>query len=289
MVQDNQEKTAQTLVDTLFGPEPTRRERQAAAVDEELPHYLFCDRDDSQPVLPLVDLPHYRPNVLKQLRISALIPYLDELSLFEKQWGYAKTRGTRENWCRWVEAEAVPVLDKLVAICQENDLLQPKSVYAYLHCDSEGDTVHIYGEHGAEPVLSIDMPRLANGSCAADKVCRADSGVRDTLAAVAVNMGRNASDMAKKWLSAGKEVDYKYLHGFALEMLRAMTEYTAAAVAREGCCLGQVCPLGTAKEGSAKVQSVLVKMLDASLIDVAFSRNYLMMPEYSSLALILPK
>lgn len=289
MVNDNQEKTAQILVDTLFGPEPTRRERHAAAVDEEMPHYLFCGQEENQPVLPLVDVPHYRPKVLKQSRISALIPYLDELSLFERQWEYVKTKGTRENWCRWVEAEAVPVLGRLVEICQENELLQPKSVYAYLHCDSEGDTVRIYAEHGAEPVLSIEMPRLANGFCAADKISRADSGIRDTIAGVAVNMGRNASDMAKKWLSAGKEVDYKYLHGFALEMLRAMTEYTAAAVAGEGCCLGDIYPLGTAKEGSAKVQSVLVKMLDAPLIDVAFSRNYLMMPEYSSLALILPK
>lgn len=289
MVQDNQEKTAQNLVDTLFGPEPTRRERHAAAVDEEMPHYLFRGHDRDQPVLPLVDLPHYRAKVLKQPRISALIPYLDELALFEKQWGYVKTQGTRENWCRWVEAEAVPVLDRLADICQECELLQPKSVYAYLHCDSQGDTVRIYGEHGADPVLCIDMPRLANGFCLADKISRAGSGVRDTLAGIAVNMGRNASDMAKKWLSAGKEVDYKYLHGFALEMLRAMTEYTAAVITKEGCCAGDVYPLGTAKEGSAKVQSVLVKMLDAPLIDVAFSRNYLMMPEYSALALVLPK
>lgn len=68
-----------------------------------------------------------------------------------------------------------------------------------------------------------------------------------------------------------------------------MTQYTAAVIAGEECCLGDVYGLGAAKQGAAKVQSALIKMLDASLIDIAFSRNYLMMPEYSSLALVLPR
>ena len=137
--------------------------------------------------------------------------------------------------------------------------------------------------------MEVEIPRLKNGVCLTDRLAEAGSGVFDTVAAVAVNMGRNTAEIAKSWLAAGKNVDYAYLQGFALEMLNAMTQYTASVIAAQGCCMGDVLSLGHAKQGNAKVQSALIKMLDASLIDIAFSRNYLMMPEYSALALVLPR
>lgn len=289
---NEKEFSAGRLVDTLFGPreELGGTARRQALAEEEMPHYLFDEREDGlQAVLPLIHVPHYRPKVISRKDVAGLIPYLDELALFERQWGFVKKEGSRENWCHWVDAQAVPVLEKLVRLSRKNQLLQPKAVYAYFFCAAENDTLYLYKEDQKEVFLTIDMPRLKNGVCAADKIARKDSGVFDTVAAVAVNMGRNATEMAKRWLAAGKEVDYRYLHGFALEMLNAMTRYVAALIAEEECCPGDVYSLGSAKQGVAKTQSALIKMLDAALIDIAFSRNYLMMPEYSSLALVFPR
>lgn len=284
--------SAGRLVDTLFGveEEPGRTARHQALAEEELPHYLFDGQADGrQAVLPLIYVPHYRSKVISQKNIADLIPYLDELALFERQWGFVKKGGSRENWCHWVDGEAVPVLEKLIRLSRKHQLLQPRALYAYFFCAAENETLYLYKDNQKDVFLTIDLPRLKNGVCAADKIARRDSGVFDTIAAVAVNMGRNATEMARRWLSAGKEVDYRYLHGFALEMLNAMTQYTATVIAGEECCLGDVYGLGSAKQGAAKVQSALIKMLDASLIDIAFSRNYLMMPEYSSLALVFPR
>lgn len=284
--------SAGRLVDTLFGveEEPGRTARHQALAEEELPHYLFDGQADGrQAVLPLIHVPHYRSKVISQKNIADLIPYLDELALFERQWGFVKKGGSRENWCHWVDGEAVPVLEKLIRLSRKHQLLQPRALYAYFFCAAENETLYLYKDNQKDVFLTIDLPRLKNGVCAADKIARRDSGVFDTIAAVAVNMGRNATEMARRWLSAGKEVDYRYLHGFALEMLNAMTQYTATVIAGEECCLGDVYGLGSAKQGAAKVQSALIKMLDASLIDIAFSRNYLMMPEYSSLALVFPR
>ncbi len=291
-VQNEKDISAGRLVDTLFGlqEEPDRGARHQAVVEEELPHYLFDGQaDDFQSILPLIHVPHYRPKVINQDDVVDLVPYLDELALFERQWGFVKKTGSRESWCHWVAGEAVPVLEKLIRLSRKYQLLQPRSLYAYFFCAAENDTLFLYNENQRDVFLTIDMPRLKNGVCAADKIARKDSGAFDTVAAVAVNMGRNATEMARRWLSAGKDVDYRYLHGFALEMLNAMTQYTAAVIAKEECCVGNVYGLGAAKQGAAKVQSALIKMLDASLIDIAFSRNYLMMPEYSSLALVLPR
>lgn len=280
------------LVDTLFGPveEPDPRPDYQELVQEEMPHYLFDSRYDRQQAdLPLIRVHHYRPKIIYQSNITRLIPYVDELALFEKQWGFVKKAGTRESWCERVKIEAVPILEKLTGLCGQHQLLQPRALYSYFFCAARGNTLFLYNEDKKEVFLEIEMPRLKNGVCLTDRLAEKDSGVFDTVAAVAVNMGRNATEMAKSWLAAGKDVDYAYLNGFALEMLNAMMQYTASVITAEGCCLGDVYSLGNAKQGSAKVQSSLIKMLDASLIDISFSRNYLMMPEYSSLALVLPR
>ena len=280
------------LVETLFGPveEEEDSARYEETIQEELPHYLFDSCYDRRQVdLPLVSVKHYRPKTVVQKNIKYLIPYLDELALFEKQWGFARGNENRQAWCHRMEAEAVPVLKKLTALSEEHRLMQPQSLYSYFFCAAKGNTLYLYKEDKKEVFLEIDLPRLKNGVCVADRLPEVGSGVYDTIAAVAVNIGRNAAEMAKSLLRSGKNVDYKYLHGFALEMLNAMTQYTASIVAAQGCCLGEVLSLGSAKQGVAKVQSALIKMLDASLIDIAFSRNYLMMPEYSSLALIFPR
>ena len=279
------------LVETLFGPvEEKDAPDYQEIIREEMPHYLFDSRYDRQQVdLPLIDVARYRPKIITQENISYLIPYLDELTLFEKQWGFVKKEGGRDGWCYWVKAEAVPILEKLTELCRQNQLLQPRAVYSYFFCAAHENTLYLYKEDQKEVFLEIECPRLKNGVCLTDKLAVQGSGVFDTIAAVAVNMGRNAAEMAKSWLAAGKNVDYGYLHGFALEMLNAMTQYSASVIAAEGCCMGDVFSLGSAKQGTAKVQSALIKMLDASLIDIAFSRNYLMMPEYSSLALVFPR
>ena len=278
------------LVETLFGPMEEKEETPDyhALVQEEMPNYLFdgLNDDDRQADLPLVRVKHYRPKIIVKENISYLIPYLDELALFEKQWGFVKKSGTRNDWCDWVRAEAVPVLEKITELSRQHQLLQPKALYSYFYCKARGDALCLYTEDKKEIFLEINLPRLKNGVCPTDKLSE-DSF--DTVAVMAANMGRNAAEMARSWLAAGKNVDYVYLHGFALEMLNAMMQYAASVVTAEGCCMGDFISLGTAKQGAAKVQSALIKMLDASLIDIAFSRNYLMMPEYSALGLVLPR
>lgn len=289
---DEKDMSAGVLVDTLFGLEerPDRTARHQAIAQEELHHYLFdVGQDRNQATLPLINVSHYRSKVLSQKNIADLIPYLDELALFERQWGFVKKEGDRESWCHQVKNDAVPILEKLVDLCQNQQLLSPRAVYSYFFCAAEGETLYLYKNNKEDIFLTIDFPRLKNGVCVTDKFVQMETGNFDTIAGVAVNMGRNATEMAKRWLSAGKEVDYRYLHGFVLEMLNAMTRYAAAVLAKEECCLGDVYFLGSAKQGNAKIQSAMIKMLDASLIDIAFSRNYLMMPEYSSLAFVFPR
>ncbi len=281
-----------TMIETLFGPEELIEKKQEfeEILQGALPDYLFSEQSDAlQAVLPLINVPHYRPKVISQKNILELIPYLDELSLFENQWGFSKGSNSRQNWCELAKIQAVPVLNKLIEVCKEQILLEPRAIYAYFHCAVEDDLLYLYQENKADVLACLKLPRLKNGFCVGDKIAKKDSGVFDSIAVVGTTMGRNASEIAKRWLLSGKSTDFKYLQGFALEMLEAMTQLTANLIAKQRCCVGDVFALGSAKKGDARLQPLLLKALNASLIDISFSRNYSMMPEFSSLSLVLPR
>lgn len=274
------------VVDTLFGPQEVARQaqEQLRIQEEQFSSYLFRGTEEHAE-LPLVNVEHFRSVIVEDADIAGLLPYLDELSLFEKQWGFSCENTTREEWCRLTKMEAVPILQELMTVCSEKDILEPKAIYAYCPCLSEGDKLSLLGKNG-EVCLSIPFDRLPNGVCLADKV---NAAAPETIGLIGVTMGKNVSETARKWRMDGHEQDYRYLRGFSLEMLKAMTEYTAAVMNKEGCCLGSVYSLGVSKEGSGKIQSALIEMLDAGQIGITFSRNYFMMPEFSALALLLPR
>lgn len=290
--QTDYESSDARIVETLFGPVAEKEIPfdYKKETEEELPHYFFDGRYDArQADLPLIQVNHYQPKILFRENVSDLIPFLDELALFEKRWGFLKQAENREGWCHRVEMEAVPILTKMTELCRQNQLLQPRAVYSYLFCTAKDNMLYLYKENKSEIFLEIEFPRLKNGVCLTDRLAEKDSGMFDTVAAIAVNMGRNATETCKSWLALGKDEDYKYLHGFALEMLNAMTQYAGYVISSEECCGGDVVSLGNAKQGAARVQSALIKMLKAESIDIAFGNNHQMVPEYSSLALVLPR
>lgn len=282
--------SAGQMADTLFGPSeiPSAEERRRRAVEEALPSYFFYEPDEQEP-LPLGEAECYVPVVTGEPELSSLLPYLDELALFEGQWGFVRENVSRDEWCRLAEIEAVPVLNGLMDMCAKEMILQPRAVYVYCACAAEEETLYIYKADRETVAAEIPFPRFPNGQCAADRFYRTSASRRDTVGVIAATLGKNVSEIARKWLLAGHEADFKSLRGFALEMLTAMTEYTAAGMIREGCCAGRVHPLGIAREGNGRIQAALIDLAAARQIDIGFSRNYLMTPEYASLSLLFPR
>lgn len=285
-----EDMSAGQVVDTLFGPSeiPSGEERRRRAVEEAMPSYFFYEPDEQEP-LPLGEAERYIPVVTDEPELTSLLPYLDELALFEGRWGFVRENVSRDEWCRLAEIEVVPVLNGLMDMCVGEMILQPRAVYVYCACAAEGETLYIYKDDEETVAAEIPFPRFPNGSCAADRFYRTSAPRRDTVGVIAATMGKNISEIARKWLLAGHEADFRSLRGFALEMLAAMTEYTAAGMIREGCCAGRVHSLGSAKEGNGRIQAALIDLTAARQIDIGFSRNYLMTPEYSSLSLLFPR
>ncbi|HBO59648.1 MAG TPA: hypothetical protein DD624_07055 [Alphaproteobacteria bacterium] len=274
------ENTEKQIVDTLFGKQ---EEQLSPGFDyaDELPHVLFGS--DSQAVLPLIQVPLYAPTIVEQDKIAALIPYLDELSLFEKRWGCTlKDEESRDEWCERVNTDLIPVLNDVRAVCERENILRPRAAYVYMQAKADGDSVDFYKADGKTVAATINFKRRADGVSLADKF---SPETFSTVAVAAVTMGKNAGDVAKKWLLLGQDAEYGCLDGFVREMVRAMAEYTAEKINRDGCCTGNVYPLD-AEEG--KTVSALAREAAADKVGITYGANHMLAPQYSALALVLP-
>lgn len=285
------EASAREIVDTLFGSEEVLsvRDGNAAAAERELPDFLF-GAADGQAVLPLANVPYYDPNVIEEPNLKFLTPYMDELSLFEKRWGYLKGGETRDEWCRRMEMEAVPILNELTDVCTAEELMHPQAVYSYVPCAADGEKLLLLPEKEKAPISELTFPRQANGRSLCDFFKSAgENGTSDVVGLIAVNLGKSVSDALKMWIREERAEEVRLLGGYAVELLRATAEYAADVMKKEGVCVGSLHYFGMPKECDPKIQETVLKIMSAERIGVSFSRSYLMMPEYTALAMLPPR
>lgn len=273
------------IVDTLFG-EQIETFPNEDLYQEELSDILFRPSDD-QRALELVNVPYYAPRIIVPQCLKDLVPYIDELSLYENRWGYERDKDEScDAWCVRVMPEASDVLNSVRNLCEREQIVRPQAVFAYFQARPVGSQIDFYDEPGRNILFSVPFRRREDGYCLID-VLNGDEF--SPVAVIAVNMGKVASDIAKQWLLMGRDNDFRFLDGFIRETAKALTEYVAALINREGRCVGDSVFLGMARECDSRIQQPIIEALDASRIGITFSRSFLMGPEYSALALVLPR
>ena len=179
--------------------------------------------------------PFWGAQVIEDLRLRALIPYLNETMLFQFQWGYKKQGKSPAEFRTWAKRELAPLLTRLITTCREEKILRPQAAYGYWKCASQGDDVILFAEDGHTEVARFAFPRQDKdgGLCIADFFRDVDAPERDVIALQAVTMGAQASETARQWFAENRYQDYLYLHGFSVEMAEALAEYVHARIRAE--------------------------------------------------------
>ncbi|SIT00488.1 methionine synthase [Insolitispirillum peregrinum] len=249
--------------------------------------------------------PFYGAKLIENVPLKALVPYLNEVMLYQFQWGFKKSGRDRSEWKDWVSTEVRPILKRMVELCDAEQILHPKAAYGYWKAASEGDNVILFAEDGTTEVSRFAFPRqpFKGGLCLADFVRDVDSGERDVVALQVVTMGERASDVARDWFAANRYQDYLYLHGLSVEMAEAMAEYVHKRIRAE---------LGFAAEDHREIekllkqnyrgsrysfgypacpnladQSKLLDLLGADRLGIVMSDEDQLHPEQSTSALVL--
>jgi len=235
----------------------------------------------------------------------AVVPFLNERSLYQFQWGYRKQGRSLEEFLEWAKKELRPQLRRMLDLCAKEDILKPQAVYGYWKAAGEGNDLVIFAEDGARELARFQLPRQPreDGECIADFVHDIDDAERDVIGLQVVTVGQQASDTARLWFEADRYQDYLALHGLSVEMAEAMAEYTHKRIRAE---------LGFGAEDAREIekllsqgyrgsrysfgypacpeladQEVILRLLGAERIGITLSDEWQLHPEQSTSALVV--
>ena len=134
---------------------------------------------------------------------------------------------SQADYLRLVEEKYIPVLAELQKEVAAKGWFEPKVVYGYFGCHSEGNDVLLYDMPETRNVIArFTFPRQREGRklSIADFLAPKGSGQVDVIGVSVVTIGSRASEETKKLFEAGEFTKYLYLHGLSVETAEALAE-----------------------------------------------------------------
>jgi 5-methyltetrahydrofolate--homocysteine methyltransferase len=169
--------------------------------------------------------PFFGVRVRRDYDLRQVFQYVNETALFKNQW-QLKT-ASPEDYLRLVEQKFRPLLAKLEEEVMASALFEPRAVYGYWPCQSEGNSVIIYDPGAARELLRFTFPRQREGRrlSIADFFAPRSSGQMDVIGLSLVTIGDKASYETQRLFEGGEYTRYLYLHGLSVETAEALAEY----------------------------------------------------------------
>jgi len=254
--------------------------------------------------VPVVTPPFWGARVV-EAPPKAIVPFMNERSLYQFQWGFRKQGRSLEDFLGWARQELRPVMRRMLGLCEAESILKPQAVYGYWKAAGQGNDLILFDTDGSTELARFGLPRQPkeDGECIADFVRDIDEAERDVIGLQIVTMGSRASEVARAWFAEDRYQDYLYLHGLSVEMAEAMAEYVHKRIRAE---------LGFASEDEREMEKMLgqgyrgsrysfgypacpkledqvplLRLLDAGRIGVSLSEEFQLDPEQSTSAIVV--
>src|ERR1051325_291002 len=167
--------------------------------------------------------PFYGVRVRKEFDLNEVFQYINHTALFKNQW-QLKT-ASQADYLRLVEEKYIPILAELQKEVIAKGWFEPKVVYGYFGCHSEGNDVLLYDMPETRSVIArFTFPRQREGRklSIADFFAPKGPGQVDVVGLSVVTIGARASEETKKLFEAGEFTKYLYLHGLSVETAEAL-------------------------------------------------------------------
>lgn len=203
--------------------------------------------------------PFWGTKVIEDISLDEVFKYINEVALFRGQWQVRKGKMTQAEYERLLEEKIYPEFESLKLKVKSEKLLQPKVVYGYFPCNSDGNDLIVYnwnvilnGAKRSEESTTIErreilrpLKRTQNDNslglveltrfsfprqskdrhlCISDFFAPIDSGKIDVVAFHLVTMGKVASEYAQELFKSNNYKNYLYFHGLSVETTEALAE-----------------------------------------------------------------
>ncbi|WP_069806035.1 methionine synthase [Thermogemmatispora onikobensis] len=183
--------------------------------------------------------PFWGPRVLERIGLEDIAACLDENTLFRLHWG-GKAHG--DDFARLVTQEFRPRLERMLREARQQRYLQPRVIYGYYPCQSQGNSLIIYDpqsltEDGQalRELARFRFPRQRERErlCLADYFASTASGLIDVVALQVVTVGPGPSELVHQLQQEGRYAEAYFLHGLSVQMAEALAEYANQHIRRE--------------------------------------------------------
>jgi 5-methyltetrahydrofolate--homocysteine methyltransferase len=251
--------------------------------------------------------PFWGVRCIEFVPLASLLPYINRTALFKFQWGF-KPKGKQPDEYRvWAKKEVEPILQRLVLQDKQQQIIQPKAVYGYFPCQSDGNEIIIYDDPKQRNILCrFSFPRQKKSErklCVADFFHPVASEQVDVIAMQLVTIGQHAADFARDLFQRDVYQDYLYWHGLNAEAAEAMAEYVHKRIRLElgfnkdeprdmqdlfkQKYRGSRYSFGYPACPDLEQQAQLLALLDADRIGVTLGDEFQLWPEESTSAIVV--
>ncbi len=240
-------------------PEPVPPTRSAVSTTNSIPNPPFLGT-----------------RVIDNIDLADIYPFINPIALFRGQWQVKKGAMTDAEYDAFLEDKIIPVFEYWKHRCLTEKILQPKLVYGYFACNSDGDDLVIW-DPSAVAQASPPVPGVAGGPsqartpvpqrsellrftfprqaanrnlCISDYFRPISSGEHDIIGMHCVTVGHRATEEAQKLFKANDYTNYLYLHGLAVETAEALAEFWHKRMRQE---------LSIANEDSPKIKDLFTQ------------------------------
>lgn len=255
--------------------------------------------------VPVPDPPFWGARVVEEIPLDDVYAYINEVALIRGQWQVRKGKLTEEAYRAVLQDKVHPVLVRLKEQCKRERLLQPRVVYGYFPCQSEGNDLIVYEEDRRTERVRFTFPRQEGDRhlCLADYFASRASGLVDVVGFQLVTMGKTAAEHSARLFASDVYAEYLYFHGLSVESAEALAELWHKRMRTELGIAGKDAPdirrlFSQGYQGSRysfgypacpnlEDQTKLFQLLDGERIGVRLTEEYSLEPEQSTNAIIV--
>jgi len=247
--------------------------------------------------IPIPVPPFWGSRIVEEISLDEVFQYVNEAALIRGQWRVVRGSMSGEEYTKLLDEQVYPDFKKLKEEIKLKKLLEPKVVYGYFPCQSEGDDLIVYHppDENLTPNsksqirnpklrewLRFTFPRQAGDRhlCIADFFASLESGELDVLACHVVTVGRNASEHSKKLYTANSYKDYLYFHGLSVESAEAVAELWHKRIREE---------LGIAGKDAAEIKRLFSQGYQGSRYSFGYPACPNLEDQVRLFALLLPE
>jgi 5-methyltetrahydrofolate--homocysteine methyltransferase len=254
--------------------------------------------------VPLPTPPFWGSRVVPRIDLDDVFRYVNEVALIRGQWQVRRGTMGEDEYRAYLEEKIYPEYTALKEKVKREHLLEPKVVYGYFPCGSDGDSLVILEEDRRTERLRFTFPRQRGDRhlCLADYFAPLAEGRADVVAMHLVTMGRAASDYSARLFAGNNYKEYLFFHGLSVESTEALAELWHKRIREELGIAGKDAKeirrlFSQGYQGSRfsfgypacpnlEDQTKLFALLDAERIDVRLTEGYSLDPEQSTNAII---